>query len=100
MSDRRLKMTHFAFDSGTLVKVQRSGNSKVLPIPAEVSRLEHVETGQPYVLEIVGDGFLYRRSGPKVAVLRIDGESIGVIPSGAVMGVAQDSSLLPLDWDF
>jgi antitoxin component of MazEF toxin-antitoxin module len=93
-------MTHFAFESGTPVKVQRSGNSKVLPIPAELSRLEHVEIGQPYVLEVVGDGFLYRRSGPKVAVLRIGGESIGVIPDGAVTGVPQESSLLPLDWDF
>jgi hypothetical protein len=93
-------MTHFAFESGTPVKVLRSGNSKVLPIPAEVGRLEHVETGQPYMLEVVGDGFLYRRSGPKVAVLRIDGESIGVVPDGAVMAVPQESSLLPLDWDF
>ncbi len=93
-------MTYLAFESGTPVKVQRSGNSKVLPIPAEVSRHEHVETGQPYVLEVVGDGFLYRRSGPKVAVLRIGGESIGVVPDEAVMGVPQGSSLPPLDWDF
>ena len=93
-------MTHVSFESGTPVRVLRSGNSKVLPIPAEIGRREHVETGQPYMLEIVGDGFLYRRTGPKVAVLRIGGESIGVVPDDAVMAVPQESSLLPLDWDF
>jgi hypothetical protein len=94
------QVTYLSFEAGTPVKVQRSGNSKVLPIPAAVSRQEHVETGEPYVLEVIGDGFLFRRSGPRVAVLQIGGESIGVIPDDAVTSVPQESSLPPLDWDF
>lgn len=89
-----------SFEAGTPVKVQRSGNSKVLPIPAAVCRQEQVETGEPYVLEVIGDGFLFRRSGPRVAVLQIGGESIGVIPDDALTSVPPASSLPPLDWDF
>ena len=44
-----------------VVRVQRIGNSKVLPLPAELAHQIHADVGQVYNVEIAGDDIIYHR---------------------------------------
>ena len=75
MSDNRRSLSALGFHPGTVSRVQRSGNSKVIPIPAEVARQQHIEIGDEYVL--------------------------GVVSDSAVVGLESTRSTVPpLDWEF
>lgn len=100
MSDKRLAASALGFNTGTISRVQRSGNSKMIPIPAEVARRLHIEIGDEYVLDAVGSQLVYNRSTPEVSLACLGDEMIGVIDEAIVVGVNSQSTLPPLDWDF
>lgn len=84
------------------VRVQRNGNSKVLPVPAELARTAAVELGETYTVELAGDDVIYHRTSAGSDV-RMFGEGtgrFGVVSEDEVVGVPARSSVRPLDWDF
>lgn len=100
MSDRQFVASALGFNTSTVSRVQRSGNSKIIPIPAEVARRLHIEIGDEYVLDAIGSQLVYNRSTPEVSLTRLGDETIGVIDEAVVVGVNSQSTLPPLDWDF
>lgn len=85
----------------TPVKLTRSGNSKMLPVPAEVARTAHAELGDTFTVEIVGDDIIYHRAGPRAAVTGAGTNRVGVVPVGRALRMTGRSSVPPLDdWDF
>ncbi len=47
------------------VKVTRSGNSKMLPVPAELARVAHADIGDAYTVEVLGDDIIYHGPLPR-----------------------------------
>lgn len=88
-----------AFHPGRAVRVQRSGNSKVLPVPAEVSREAHIEIGEEYVLEVQGADLFYRAAGAPVSLVGSGSDRIGVFSADQILAAPQRASVRPLDWD-
>lgn len=87
--------------AGPAVRVQRNGNSKVLPVPAELARRFDVDLGEIYVVEVIGDDFIYhRRDAHSVAIHDSGSDRYGVIAENDIMPVPQRASVPPLDWDF
>lgn len=85
----------------TPVKVTRAGNSKMLPVPAELARAAHADIGDAYIVEVLGDDIVYHRSTGRVAVSGVGAGRIGVVPSGRGLQMTGRSSIPPLDdWDF
>ncbi len=84
------------------VRVQRNGNSKVLPLPAVIARSLQVELGEVYTVEIAGDDVIYHRTtGSSRVVMHGNGtDRFGIVPDEEVMAAPQQSTLPPLDWDF
>lgn len=83
------------------VKVTRSGNSKMLPVPAELARVAHADIGDAYTVEVLGDDIIYHRSSATVAVTGAGTTRVGVVPAGRPLRMTGDSSVAPLDnWDF
>lgn len=100
MSDMRNSTPVMGYATGRPVRVQRSGNSKVLPVPADLGREAHIEVGESYVLELVGEGLLYRRVSPEIELVGMGANRIGVLSADQVIAAPQRSSAPPLDWDF
>lgn len=89
------------FNTGSPVRVQRNGNSKVLPLPAEMARSQHVELGEVYTVEIAGQDVIYHRaSASQVQLHGSGGGRFGVVPDAEVTAASQRASVPPLDWDF
>ncbi|MDN4161081.1 AbrB/MazE/SpoVT family DNA-binding domain-containing protein [Nocardioides abyssi] len=87
--------------SAPSVRVQRNGNSRVLPIPADLARRAHADLRDIYDVELVGEDIIYRRHGAhQVSTQGTGGGRIGMIPTSAVTPAPQRSSVPPLDWDF
>lgn len=84
------------------VRVQRNGNSKVLPLPAELARSAEVDFGETYTVELAGDDVIYHRTNPRSGVqMRGEGsDRFGVVPDDEVMGVPTRNNVRPLDWNF
>ncbi len=101
MSDNRRSLSALGFHPGTVSRVQRSGNSKVIPIPAEVARQQHIEIGDEYVLGVVSGRLVYDRAAASVRLTQIEGEVVGVVSDSAVVGLESTRSTVPpLDWEF
>lgn len=85
----------------TSVKVTRSGNSKMLPVPAALATEIGAEIGDSFVVERVGDDIVYH---PSRSHARLSGEGqsqIGVVPAGRAMQLPGRSVIPALDsWDF
>lgn len=92
--------TVVGFNPGRRVKVQRSGNSKVMPVPAEASREAHVELGEEYLLEVSGSDLLYRAVSPSVQLIGEGSDRVGLLSSEQVMAAPQRAAVPTLDWDF
>ncbi|HZI98399.1 MAG TPA: hypothetical protein VFD41_12820 [Actinomycetales bacterium] len=87
-------------DSST-VRVQRNGNSKVLPLPADVARALDVHFGATYVVEVSGDDVVYHRvKESAVAVSGSAGARIGTVPDTEVSAAPQRVAVPELTWDF
>jgi hypothetical protein len=85
----------------TPVKVTRSGNSKMLPVPAELARTAHAELGDTYTVELLGEDIVYRRAGNHAVVIGSGADRVGIIPAGRALRMTGRSSVPPLDdWDF
>jgi hypothetical protein len=83
------------------VKVARSGNSKMLPVPAELARAAHAEQGDLYTVELLGGDIVYHRAMSETMVVGSGASRIGVVPAGRALRLAGRSSVPPLDdWDF
>jgi len=83
------------------VKVSRSGNSKMLPVPAELARNAHAELGDTYTVELLGDDIVYHRASREVSVTGAGADRVGVVPAGRALRMAGPSTVPPLDdWDF
>lgn len=103
MSDMRqssVTTNAIGFSPGRAVRVQRSGNSKVMPIPAEAGRAAHVELGEEYILEIRGSDLVYRAVDAAVHLVGSGAGQVGILSVDQVMAAPQSSSAAPLDWDF
>lgn len=87
--------------TATSVKVTRSGNSKMLPVPAALATEIGAELGDSFVVERVGDDIVYH---PAHSHARLTGEGhsqIGVVPAGRAMRLPSRSAIPALDsWDF
>lgn len=87
--------------SSPAVRVQRSGNSKMLPLPAELARTLGVDLGEIYTVEAIGEDLIYRRRDSRAVVLRGSGaDRHGLINEADIMAAPQRASVPPLDWDF
>lgn len=97
-----MEMVTAGFMTGPPVRVQRNGNSKVLPLPAELARSLHVELGEVYTVELAGDDVIYHRTsgGSRVSMHGSGGNRFGVVPDSEVMAAPQRASVPALDWDF
>lgn len=83
------------------VRVTRSGNSKVLPVPAELAREAHAEVGDRYTVERIGDDFVYHRTTEGAAISGTGTTRLGVVPAGRALRMSGPSSVAALDtWDF
>ena len=83
------------------VKVTRSGNSKMLPVPADLARAAHADIGDSYTVEIQGDDIVYHRSTGAVSITGSGTGRVGVVPAGRALRMPGNSSVPPLDsWDF
>ena len=86
--------------SAPSVRVQRAGNSKVLPLPAELARQNNVDLGEVYTVEVAGDDVIYhRRDAHGVTIHGTGSGRYGVIDDADVMAAPQRSSIPPPDWD-
>ncbi len=87
--------------TGASVRVQRNGNSKVLPLPAELARAQHVQLGEVYTVEVAGDDVIYHRTnGSRVELSGSGSARYGAVPDAEVMAAPQRANVPPLDWDF
>ena len=85
----------------TPVKVTRSGNSKMLPVPAELARSAHAELGDSYTVELLGEDIVYHRAGNHAVVTGTGAGRVGVVPAGRALQMTGRSSVPPLDdWNF
>ena len=83
------------------VKVTRSGNSKMLPVPADLARAAHADIGDSYTVEVLGDDIVYHRSSGQVAITGTGAGRVGVVPAGRALRMTGNASIAPLDtWDF
>ena len=82
------------------VKVTRAGNSKMLPVPAELARAAHDDVGVAYVVEVRSEDIVYHRAG-RAAVSGTGAGRVGVVPAGRAPRMTGPSSVPALDsWDF
>lgn len=82
------------------VRVQRNGNSKVLPVPADLARERHAELGDVYTVEAVGDAIVYRRQAPEALNFAGTGSSrVALLDDDDVAVMPSRQSIPPADWD-
>ena len=82
------------------VKVTRAGNSKMLPVPAELARAAHDDVGVAYVVEVRSEDIVYHRAG-RAAESGTGAGRVGVVPAGRAPRMTGPSSVPALDsWDF
>lgn len=91
------------FATSSPVRVQRAGNSRVLPLPAELARVHGVDFGDLFTVEFIGeDEVVYHRATATAVQLQGTGrDRFGVVPDCEVMpSPVQRVGVPPLDWDF
>ena len=83
------------------VTLQRNGNSRVLPVPAELVRAADIDFGDAFTVQVVGDDIVFHRAHGNVALLGSGANRVGVIDDANVFGAPQYSTVPPLDgWDY
>src|SRR5689334_4324814 len=86
------------------VKVSRNGNARTLSIPAEIAAAAHIDVGDEFQVEAIGDTLVYRRlSGQRSPgiVTGSGADRVMDLPPRAGMAVGPDPSPVPpIDWDF
>lgn len=83
------------------VKVTKSGNSRALPVPAELARDAHLDVGDTVSVEIRGTDIIYRRDPNAALVVGEGAGRVGVVPPGRALRMPGRSSSGALDtWDF
>ncbi|MHB1066920.1 MAG: AbrB/MazE/SpoVT family DNA-binding domain-containing protein [Candidatus Nanopelagicales bacterium] len=85
----------------TSVKIARSGNSKMLPVPAELARSLDADIGDAFIVEVSGDDIIYHRDRGGAVVSGSGAGRLGMVPAGRALRMTGRSSVPPLDdWDF
>ncbi|MGH8994411.1 MAG: AbrB/MazE/SpoVT family DNA-binding domain-containing protein [Acidimicrobiia bacterium] len=83
------------------VKVTKSGNSRVLPVPADLARDAHVAVGDVMAVEVRGTDIIYRRDAAVALVVGEGRSRVAVVPQGRALRMPGRSVLGALDtWDF
>ncbi len=83
------------------VKVTKAGNSRMLPVPAELARAAHAEQGDTYTVELLGDDIVYHRAASVSMVVGFGSHRMGLVPPGRALRMTGTSSVPPLDdWEF
>ncbi len=83
------------------VKVTKSGNSKMLPMPAGLAREAGADVGDAYTVEIVGDDIIYHPASSSIRIVGTGSGRAGIVASGRALRTTGRSSVAPLDsWDF
>lgn len=83
------------------VKVTKSGNSRALPVPAELARDAHLDVGDTMSVEVRGTDIVYRRDSNAALVVGEGAGRVGVVPAGRALRMPGRSSSGALDtWDF
>lgn len=84
-----------------IVKVTKSGNSRVLPVPADLARDAHVCVGDIMAVEVRGTDIIYRRDAATALVVGEGRSRVAVVPQGRALRMPGRSALGALDtWDF
>jgi antitoxin component of MazEF toxin-antitoxin module len=87
--------------SRTSVKVSKSGNSRMLPVPAELARAAQAEIGDTYVVELLGEDIVYHRDRGEATISGAGATRVGMVPAGRALRMTGRSSVRALDdWDF
>ncbi|MHB1474624.1 MAG: AbrB/MazE/SpoVT family DNA-binding domain-containing protein [Dermatophilaceae bacterium] len=87
--------------SRTSVKVSKSGNSRMLPVPAELARAAQADIGDVYVVELLGEDIVYHRDLGGATISGAGATRFGVVPAGRALRMTGRSSAGALDdWDF
>ena len=83
------------------VKVTKSGNSRMLPVPAEIARDTSLEVGDAMTVEVRGRDLIYRHDANAPLVLGEGRSRMAVIPAGRALRMAGRSRPGALDdWNF
>lgn len=83
------------------VKVTKSGNSRALPVPAELARDARLDVGDTMSVEVRGTDIVYRRDSNAALVVGEGAGRTGVVPAGRALRMPGRSSSGALDtWDF
>jgi hypothetical protein len=87
--------------SRTSVKVSKAGNSRMLPVPAELARAAQADIGDTYVVELLGEDIVYHRERSGVTISGSGATRVGVVRPGRALKAPGRSSVPALDdWDF
>ena len=83
------------------VKVTKSGNSRALPVPAELARDAHLDVGDTVTVEVRGSDIIYRKDPAAALVIGEGADRVGVVPRGRALPMRDRSAVGALDtWDF
>jgi hypothetical protein len=83
------------------VKVTKSGNSRMLPVPAEIVRGTSLEVGDAMTVEVRGRDLIYRHDADATLILGEGRSRMAVIPSGLALRIPGRSRPGALDdWNF
>ena len=83
------------------VKVTKTGNSRALPLPAELAKGAGLDVGDTVTVEVRGRDVIYRHGSPTGLILGEGRGRVAVVPAGRAMRLTGRSSNGALDtWDF
>lgn len=83
------------------VKVTKSGNSRALPVPADLARDAHVDVGDTLAVEVRGTDIIYRRDPAAALVVGEGPGRVGIVPRGRALRMPGRAVSGTLDtWDF
>jgi hypothetical protein len=85
----------------TRVKVSRSGNNLMLPLPADLARAADADVGQSFSVELVDPDIIYHRWSEGAAVTGSGDRRVGVFGPGRALRMSGRASVPALNsWDF
>jgi hypothetical protein len=83
------------------VKVTRTGNSRALPVPAELANSAHIEVGDAFTVEQRDSDLIYRRNPAKVLIVGWGRSRVAITPRGEALASPGRSAIGGHDsWDF
>jgi hypothetical protein len=86
------------------VRVSRNGNARTLSIPAEIAEAAHIDIGDLFRVEVMGEALIYRRvtgAGTPGVFTGSGADRVMELPRRAGAAARGDPAPAPaIDWDF